>query len=296
MARSLFLINGRLFSLFIILAVTALIIAFLLLQLFDLFSPVGTSFKVKSRCLLDPQYGYNVTEQALTRVCKVAKQNGLSSLIWSHRGHWKGGKADGSFAAVERLLQNEIYHFDVDVSIATTVNEGANERRDGQWDANQLIVAHPSALLAEQNQTSPFSTLSSLLWQLSQSKIVSRQKLLDEVEGRHSTILLTVEPKFPFADHFSLDSLVWTVRNSSISQHVAVIVNSPEMLNLLLNTARSLQPVDHQHLSPLNVAVAFRSQPKSVHDYQWTRQVSSRIGRWKSIASVHTAGVELNIP
>eukprot|EP01036_Dinobryon_divergens_P027372 gene27372-36137_t len=195
---------------------------------------------------------------ALARVCKVAKQNyGLSSLLWSHRGHWEEGKglvADGSFTAVERFLQNEIYHFDVDVSIAP-VGKVAKELRDGQRDSSQLIVAHPSALLA---------------------KIVTRQQLLDEKEGRYRTILLTIEPKFSLADHASLESLVRTVQNSSISQHVAVIVNSPEMLNLLLNTARSLslQPVGHQHPSPLNIAVAFRSQPKSVHDFQWTQQVS----------------------
>lgn len=253
------------------------IISFLFLQIFYLFSPGGTSLKFNDRYLLDRQYCYNVTEQALVRVCKVAKQNyGLSSLLWSHRGHWEEGKelvADGSFTAVERFLQNEIYHFDVDVSIAP-VGKGARVR-DGQRDSSQLIVAHPSALLSEPNHTFPFSTLPSLLWQLSQAKIVTRQQLLDEKEGRHRTILLTIEPKFSLVDHASLESLVRTVQNSSISQHVAVIVNSPEMLNLLLNTARSLslQP-GHQHSSPLNIAVAFRSQPKSVHDFQWTQQVS----------------------
>ena len=272
MARNFFII-----SVFTVMIITFLVMQFIYYTIYNILLSAGTTSISKRKCLLDHHYGYNITEQALLRVCKTAEKNALSSLIWSHRGHWEGENeilVDGSFAAIELLLRNEIYHFDVDISIAP-VSGGGEGRRDGEWKKNQLIVAHPSALLSAPNETSSLSTLTSLLWQLSQSEIVRRKKLVEDQEGSEfSSILLTIEPKFPFSDHNSLSSLVRTVRNSSISQHVAVIVNSPQMLNLLLNTARSLRPIGYEYSSPLNIALAFRSQPKTAHDFKWTHQVS----------------------
>ena len=179
------------------------------------------------------------------------KRHNFSSLFWSHRGsHKKLGTVDGDSSAISLFFRSGVYHFDVDISLIGT----------------SLLVAHPSRISLEANH-SHFSSLEILLSRLSNHLRFS--SLFYPKQDSKSNIVITIEPKFELSNTFGLESLLTTVMNSSISSRVAIIVSSPKTLTILTNCAKRL------NFSP-NIAIAFRSIPKSPDDFKWSDQIEIR--------------------
>lgn len=202
--------------------------------------------------------------EGLVRLCKFESVDAISPFVWSHRGFLASDQklVDASNAVLDYFWKENILRFDVDISL--------------QPNSNELIVSHPSQL---RSYTKEFPSLQSMLSHLSTFRASNR--------------FVTLEPKFEHVQH--MESLIKTVQNSYISQQTAIIVSSPTALKELGMVS--------QHLSFIpNIAVAFRSQPKTSTDFRWLTERIERQdnkGRcefeFRRLAN-HSKSVQVNMP
>jgi hypothetical protein len=186
--------------------------------------------------------------------------NELSSLIWSHRAHYSHMKSfpDGSRNALYSLLTAGITNFDIDIT----------------YKYGEFYVAHPSAADSFPNRKSwseNFLTVSAFLARVAKHHRIT-PLLLTNNTNNNLRPFFTMEPKF------GDDTVLWT-RFISILQtcdvippnHLAIIVNSPNQLSFIESVLTS-----YSEFPSISIAIAFRSIPKSEHDYSWDNHVAGK--------------------
>jgi len=173
-------------------------------------------------------------------------EDSAAAYVWSHRGHADGKSGgnrfiDGSSEAQLLLIQGGVTRFDVDLSFIDQL----------------FYIAHPSViekLNTPKKRKEDLQTLDSFLSNLSKAPASSR--------------LVTIEPKF---DDSSLwNALLDKLTSSDVATSTAIVLNEPSQLALI--EAYYADRADLREKGPqarISVAIAYRSLPKTPHDWSW---------------------------
>lgn len=179
-------------------------------------------------------------------------ESAAATYVWSHRGHADGGNRfiDGSSEAQLVLIKGGVTRFDVDCSFLDDI----------------FYIAHPSVIekLDTPRKRKDLQTLDSFLSNLSKAPATTR--------------LVTIEPKFDDSSLWS--ALLDKLTSSEVATSTAIVLNEPSQLALVeayYSDRAELRGKGPQ--ARISVAIAYRSLPKTPHDWSWKADNSASEGR-----------------